>query len=127
MKRRMLSSSVQAVMVQKVRLRSARNAPPRNPGDAFTWLCERSALNANEGKNRIDRTRKRVTLTNGIPLLQVVFNTGYACPLHAAAASFLGAIIGARKAAREGVFQAPFRLNRTRELLFCRIASKRKP
>jgi len=41
MKRRMLSSESQAVIVQKTQPRCDRRAPSRNPGAFFTWLIER--------------------------------------------------------------------------------------
>ena len=50
MYRRMLSGRSQVVMVQKVRRRSAKIDPPRNPGACRTCLSERRVCRANSGK-----------------------------------------------------------------------------
>lgn len=65
---RIISCESQDVMVQKVQARSASRAPVRKPGADFTCSRDRVVWRKKAGRNRIDRSRRRVKLTKGIPL-----------------------------------------------------------
>jgi hypothetical protein len=45
-------------------LESTRSLPPAKPGDFSTWRWVRNVCHKNAGRNRIERTRKRVTDEN---------------------------------------------------------------
>ncbi len=63
---RMLSCDSHAVSVQNVHFLSGSSATFKQPGAFCTCICDRTAYNAKPGKNRIDRSRKRVKLTKTI-------------------------------------------------------------